>query len=132
MPRRSPFAGSSDLVALGLALREARGRRGVQQEAVGFDAGLGPHYISMVELGYLNPAFLTLLAMARTLRIPLAELVEIYSRELERIDPDAGDEVPACPTPAALAHTKRVSSGSAAAYHVAKARRARSRMRSWT
>lgn len=132
MPRRSPFAGASDLVALGLALREAREQRGVQQEAVGFDAGVGRGYVSMVELGYLNPAFLTLLAVARTLRIPLAELVEIYSRELDRIDPHAGADVPACPTPAALAHAKRVSSGSAAAYHVAKARRARGRMRSWT
>jgi len=132
MPGRSPHAGCSDLVALGLALREARERRGVQQEAVGFDAGVGRGYVSAAELGYQNPAFLTLLGIARTLRVPLVELVEIYSRELHRIDPHAGADVPACPTPAALAHAKRVSSGNAAAYHVAKARRARSRMRSWT
>lgn len=119
-------------MALGLALREARERRGVQQEAVGFDAGVGRGYVSAAELGYQNPAFLTLLAMARTLRIPLAELVEIYGRELDRIDPNAGADVPACPTPAALTHAKRMSSRSAAAYHFAKARRAEGRMRSWT
>src|SRR5690348_12091716 len=100
MPGRSPFAGCSDLVALGLALRELRERRGVQQEAVGYDAGLGKGYVNAAELGQLNPSFLTLLSVLRTLRVPLAELVEIYDRNIAAIDPDAGRDVPACPSPA--------------------------------
>lgn len=132
MPRRSPYTGCSDLVALGLALRELRERRGVLQEAVGWDAGLGTHYISMAELGYLNPSFVTLLWIVRTLRVPLAELVEIYGRELDQIDLHAGREVPACPTPEAMAHVRRLADAARAGYYAAKARRAKGRMKSWT
>ena len=95
MPGRSPFAGCSDLVALGLALRELRERRGVQQEAVAYDAGLGKGYVSAAEAGQLNTSFLTLLAILRTLRVSLAELVEIYARHIAEIDPQAGAEIPA-------------------------------------
>lgn len=132
MPGDSPFAGCSDLVALGVALRELRERRGVQQEAVGCDAGLGKGYVNAAELGRLNPSFLTLLALVRTLRVPLAELVEMYMRELARIDPHAGEDVPACPSPAALRHLRLKAYKASASYQAAKARRARSRMRSWT
>jgi transcriptional regulator with XRE-family HTH domain len=122
----------SDLVALGLALRELREGRGFQQEAVGFDAGLGRGYVSAAELGRLNPSFLTLLWIVRTLRVPLADLVEIYTRGLDRIDPHAGCEVPVCPTPEAMAHTRRLADESAAGYYAAKARRARGRIKPWT
>ena len=54
MPGDSPFAGQPELVALGVALRELRERRGVQQEAVGFDAGVGKGYVSAAELGRLT------------------------------------------------------------------------------
>jgi transcriptional regulator with XRE-family HTH domain len=132
MPGRSPFAGCSDLVALGVALRELRERRGVQQEAVAYDAGLGKGYVSAAESGQLNTSFLTLLAILRTLRVPLAELVEIYDRNIAEIDPQAGVNVPACPSPEALAHIAKTTAQNVAYDRAARARRARSRMRSWT
>lgn len=132
MPGDSPFAGTPDLVALGFALRELRERRGVQQEAVGFDAGLGKGYVNAAELGRLNPSFLTLLAIVRTLHFPLVELVALYGHELARIDPHAGKDVPACPSPAALRHLRLKAYKASASYQGRKARRARSRMRSWT
>jgi transcriptional regulator with XRE-family HTH domain len=132
MPRRSPFAGSSDLVALGMALRELRERRGVQQKAVSFDAGVEDKYVGSVEAGYLNPSFVVLLRVVRTLGTSMSELVDRYERILAEIDPHAGHDVPLCPTPAALTHLRRISYQASADYEARKARRARGRMRSWT
>ncbi|HMJ01497.1 MAG TPA: helix-turn-helix transcriptional regulator [Conexibacter sp.] len=129
---RSPYAGSSDLVALGIALRELRERRRVQQKAVGFDAGLADKYVGMVERGELNPTFAVLLRVLRTLRVPLSELVELYERNVELIDPQAGEDIPACPTPEALAHIGKTTAQTAAYNRAAKARRARGRMGPWT
>lgn len=129
MPGRSPYAGSSDLVALGRALRTLRERRGLAQTAVCFDARVGRGYLGMVEAGNFNPSFMTLLWVVRTLGCPLAEAVAEYNCVLSEIDPQAGVEVPACPTPEALAHLRRVSERNLADYYTRKARRARSRMR---
>lgn len=119
-------------MALGIALRELRELRGVQQKAVGFDAGLGDRYVCQVERGELNPSFALLLRVVRTLRVPLSELVELYERNVEIIDPQAGEEIPACPTPEALAYIGKVTAQTVAYNRLAKAREARSRMRSWT
>jgi transcriptional regulator with XRE-family HTH domain len=132
MPARSPYTGSSDLLALGYAVRELRKRRGVPQQAVVFDAGVGEGYVSAVELGRLNPSFMTLLRIARTLGFTLAELVEVYERRLDVIDPHAGHDVPRCPTPGALEHARRVSAAVTASYYATKARRARGRIKPWT
>jgi transcriptional regulator with XRE-family HTH domain len=132
MPGRSPYTGSSDLLALGYAVREMRKRRGVPQQAVVFDAGVGDGYVSALELGRLNPSFVTLLRVARTLGFTLAELVDVYQRRLDVIDPDAGRDVPCCPTPGALEHVKRISAQNLAAYYATKARRARGRIKPWT
>lgn len=129
MPTRSPHAGCSDLVALAAGLRELRERRGVPQAAVCHDARLSRPYMSMVEQGQLNPSFVTLLWIVRTLGFSLAELVEIYDRNLARIDPQAGSWVPACPTPEALAYAQRMSGASVARRQAAKARASRSRIR---
>jgi DNA-binding XRE family transcriptional regulator len=132
MPANSPYTGSRELVALGLALRELRKRRGVQQQAVVFDAGVSEGYVSAVELGRLNPSFVTLLRIVRTLGFTLAELVEVYQRRLDVIDPHAGQDVPRCPTPGALEHARHVSAATLAAYYAAKARKARGRIKPWT
>ena len=71
----------------------------MQQEAVAYDAGLGKGYVSAAEAGQLNTSFLTLLAILRTLRVPLVELVEIYAQHIAEIDPQAGTEIAACPSP---------------------------------
>jgi transcriptional regulator with XRE-family HTH domain len=128
----SPYAGSSDLVALGIALRELREQRGLPQKAVGFDAGVGDRYVCRVERGELNPSFVLLVHVVRTLRVPLSELVGLYERNVEIIDPHAGEEIPACPTPEALAYIGKVTAQTVAYGRLAKARRARGRMRSWT
>jgi transcriptional regulator with XRE-family HTH domain len=132
MPADSPSAGCSDLVGLGRALRELRHRQGLQQEAVGFDAGFGQKYVGAVERGRVNPSFLMLVVMTRTMGVTLAELVAGYDRILAVIDPHAGADVPRCPTPGALAHLRKISADNAAYLERAEARRARSRMRSWT
>lgn len=129
MPARSPYAGTSDLRALGLALRDLRERRGVPQAAVSFDTRVTKNYIGMVERGHLNPSFLTLLWIARTLGFTLAELVEVYDRYLAEIDPHAGHDVPLCPTPAAMAYCEEVRARERARYEAAKAR---GRIRRWT
>ena len=54
MPADSPAAGCSDLVAFGVALRQARRRRRLRQEAVGYDAGLGQKYVGAIERGRVN------------------------------------------------------------------------------
>lgn len=131
MPSVSPFAGTSDLVALGRALRGLRERRGLPQEAVGFDAGVGRNYVNMAELGQMNPAFVVLLGITRTLGATLPELIGDYQRELDAIDPQAGHDVLLCPTPEALRYMERLRAR-AAHQKAAKARRAASRMRSWT
>jgi len=69
MPRESPYAGSSDLVALGRALRELRVQRELRQEAVGFDAGVCEKYVGAIERGRLNPSFVLLLRIVRTLPV---------------------------------------------------------------
>jgi transcriptional regulator with XRE-family HTH domain len=131
MPSVSPYAGTSDLVALGRALRGLREHRGLAQEAVGFDAGVGRNYVNMAELGQMNPAFVVLLGITRTLGSTLPELIGDYQRELDRIDPHAGHDVPLCPTPEALAYMERLRARDAR-QRAAKARRAAGRMRSWT
>jgi len=60
------------------------------------------------------------------------ELVAVYERLLAEIDPHAGRDVPACPTPEALAHLRRISAESGATNRATKARRARGRINPWT
>jgi transcriptional regulator with XRE-family HTH domain len=132
MPSTSPYAGSSDLVALGLAVRRLRELHAVQQEAVGYDAGLGKGYLSALELGRLNPGFMTLLTIVRTLGFSLVELTALHERELRRIDPHAGHDVPLCPTPEALVYVRGLNAAWAKSQERSKARRARGRIRPWT
>jgi transcriptional regulator with XRE-family HTH domain len=95
----------AELVALGAAVRRLRARHGwVPQNAVSFDAGLGDGYLSDLELGRTNPAFMTLVAITRTLGFTLGDLVAVYEHKLAGIDPHAGHDTPVCPTPEALAH----------------------------
>jgi len=100
--------------------------------AVGFDAGRGRSYVSAVEMGYKNPTFVTLIGIVRTLGVPLAELVEVYQRHLDEIDPQAGADVPACPTPEALDFMRQLSVRALAHHHARAARNAQGRMRTWT
>lgn len=130
MPSDSPFAGTPDLVALGRALRTIRERRDLPQEAVGYDAGLGKGYVHALETGRLNPTFVVLLAVTRTLGATMPEVVAVWQRHIDELDPHA-DDVPRCPTADALAYMERVRAR-IAGQRAAKARRAAGRMRPWT
>jgi transcriptional regulator with XRE-family HTH domain len=124
-----PRVRSTDHVALGRAVRELRLRRGVPQAAVSFDAGMDAKYVGKVERGAMNASFGALLRIVRTLGYPLSDLIAIYEREIAQTDPQAGAQVPACPTAEALAHCRQITDANLAAYYAMKARRARSRMR---
>lgn len=125
-----------ELVALGASVRRLRERHGwVPQNAVCFDAGLGAGYLSDLELGRTNPRFLTLVAITRALGFTLADFVAVYEHKLGGIDPQAGHDVPVCPTPDALAHLGELNAEWAEFRDAAlrrKLRRRRGRMRSWT
>jgi transcriptional regulator with XRE-family HTH domain len=122
---KSPYAGSSELVALGLAVREMRALRGVTQKAVGFDAGVGDFYVGAIECARLNPTFVLLMRVARTLRFSPGEMIDRYERHLAVIDPQAGHDIPACPSVEALVHVSDLNAKWAAFRHAADARRAR-------
>jgi transcriptional regulator with XRE-family HTH domain len=102
--------GTSELVALGRAVRRLRERHGwVPQNAVCFDAGLGDGYLTDLELGRSNPRFLTLVAITRTLGFTLGDLIAVYEHKLRGIDPRAGFDLPVCPTQEALAHLRNLN-----------------------
>lgn len=68
--------------ALGRAVLEARARRGLSQEDLGFHAKLHRNYVGGIERGEINPTFRTLLALSRGLALPLSELVQLYERNM--------------------------------------------------
>lgn len=68
--------------ALGRAVREVRARRGLSQEALGFEAELHRNYIGAIERGIINPTLRTLLAVTAGLAVPMSELVAVYERQL--------------------------------------------------
>ena len=55
--------------AFGDAVREARERRGLSQEALGFESELDRTYISGIERGVRNPTLKTILRICRALGI---------------------------------------------------------------
>lgn len=62
-------------MAFGKALREARMREGMSQEALAHEAGLDRTYISMLERGKRQPTIATLFSLAQVLRIKPSVLV---------------------------------------------------------
>ena len=71
--------------ALGRAVLEARARRGLSQEELGFQAKLHRNYIGALERGEINPTFRTLLALMRGLDLPLSELIGLYERHIGEV-----------------------------------------------
>jgi DNA-binding XRE family transcriptional regulator len=76
VPKKRPRA----YVALGRAVRELRARRGLSQEALGFQSGLHRNYVGAIERGEINPSFRILIGLARGLRLPLSEIVSVTER----------------------------------------------------
>lgn len=61
--------------AFGAVLRDARRFSGLSQEQLAEAAGLDRSFISLVERGIHSPNVVVLLAVAKALNIPAAELV---------------------------------------------------------
>lgn len=66
--------------SLGWAVRETRLRRGMSQEELGQEADLHRNYVGAVERGEMNPTYRLLLRLARGLRTPLSELLDLAER----------------------------------------------------
>ncbi len=63
------------LKRLGEAVRAAREARGLSQEDLGFEADLDRTYVSGVERGVRNPTVVTILALAKALKVKPSRLV---------------------------------------------------------
>ena len=75
-------ARSAKYRAFGRAVREARARRGLSQETLGFAAGLHRNYVGAVERGEINPTFASLLRISHGLDVALSVLVLLYERNM--------------------------------------------------
>jgi transcriptional regulator with XRE-family HTH domain len=64
----------------GRAVREARARRDLSQERLGFSGGLHRNYVGAIERGEINPTFAVLLKLADGPTVPLSELFALYER----------------------------------------------------
>ncbi len=65
---------------MGRAVRELRARRGLSQEALGFDSGLHRNYVGAIERGEINPTFRILLLLSAGLCVPVSELMALTER----------------------------------------------------
>jgi transcriptional regulator with XRE-family HTH domain len=77
-----PQPGEAEQRALGRAVRELRARRSLSQEGLARRSRLHRNYVGAMERGELNPTFRTMLKFTDGLALPLAELVEVYERQL--------------------------------------------------
>ena len=69
--------------AFGAVLREVRKKRGLSQEALGFESGYHRTYVSLLERGLKSPSLQTIFDLARALDIRPSELlarVELATR----------------------------------------------------
>lgn len=62
--------------AFGRAVRAVRERRGLSQEALGFEADLDRTYVSGVERGIRNPTLTTILRLADALDVQPSRLLK--------------------------------------------------------
>ena len=62
------------LRGLGRALHDAREKRGLTQEALGFETGVHRNYIGGIERGERSPSFAAVVMLADALDVSLADL----------------------------------------------------------
>jgi len=70
--------------AFARALIELREERSLSQEALGFESGYHPKYISLLERGKYSPSLTTILELAAALNISASELVGRVERLLPK------------------------------------------------
>jgi transcriptional regulator with XRE-family HTH domain len=84
--QRTPqSARSADHHALGRAVLEARARRGLSQEELGFRSRLHRNYVGAIERGEINPTLQTLLRLTAGLALPHSELIRLYERNITEV-----------------------------------------------
>lgn len=76
MPQRSP-----DHAALGRAIRNARGRRGISQEELASLSGLHRTYVGGIERGERNPSYTNILRIAEALGERASQLLATAERD---------------------------------------------------
>jgi transcriptional regulator with XRE-family HTH domain len=76
------YRGALEKRAFARVLITAREERGLTQEALAFDSGYHPKYISMLERGVNSPSLTALLEIAKALNTTGAELVAQVERLL--------------------------------------------------
>ena len=76
---------SAEHLALGRTIREARVRRDLSQERLGFECGLHRNYVGAIERGEINPTFRVLMKVCDGLALPLSELFALYERRREAV-----------------------------------------------
>jgi transcriptional regulator with XRE-family HTH domain len=82
-PSRKKPPLTPELEALGEAFEQARREKGWTQEKVGSSDHNDHKLAGMVERGQRDSRFLTLVRLARTLQMPLSEIVRRYEQILE-------------------------------------------------
>jgi transcriptional regulator with XRE-family HTH domain len=68
-------ARSESHAALGRAVRDFRGRRGVSQEDLAHSSGMHRTYLGGIERGERNVSYANLLRLAAALEVPASELL---------------------------------------------------------
>ncbi len=68
--------------AFGMVLKKLRLERGLSQEQLGMRSNLDRTYISLLELGKRQPSLPTMIALARSLSLALAELTALFEAEI--------------------------------------------------
>jgi transcriptional regulator with XRE-family HTH domain len=71
--------------ALGLAVRDLRGRRGISQEELANRSGVHRTYLGGIERGHRNPSYTNILKIAGALHVRASELLA-RAEELEAED----------------------------------------------
>jgi DNA-binding XRE family transcriptional regulator len=66
--------------ALGAAIRQLRGKRGVTQEDLAHDAGVTTGTLSLIERGKSNPAWGTVKSIAIALGISVADVARLAEK----------------------------------------------------
>jgi transcriptional regulator with XRE-family HTH domain len=79
--------------AIGGAVREARGRRRLTQQELGWRAGLHRNYVGAVERGEINPTLRIIVRLARGLAMQPSELLNLAEQHHGGWDLDVDDDV---------------------------------------
>ena len=68
--------------AFGGVIRELRSEAGLTQEQLGFEADLRRTFISVLELGQQQPTLTTILKLAKALKLPASNIIELVESRL--------------------------------------------------